>query len=125
MAGCSEPDLDDMRRTLAVARLLLHPSISLQAPPNLEEHYGSYISAGINDWGGISPLTIDYINPERAWPQITSLTAACHGLGYQLQERLTVYPQFLKNPGRYLAGNLSHFIPGLAGNDGLAAQQSL
>ena len=125
MAGCTEPDLDDMRRTLAVARLLLHPSINLQAPPNLEEHYGSYISAGINDWGGISPLTIDYINPERAWPQISSLTDACRGLGYELQERLTVYPPFLKNPERYLAGNLSQFIPGLAGADGLAAQQNI
>mgnify|MGYP005989647993 FL=1 len=73
MANHSEPDLDDMRRTLALARLILDPSISLQAPPNLEERYGSYVSAGINDWGGISPVTQDFINPERAWPQIESL----------------------------------------------------
>jgi len=123
MAGCEEPTLDDMRRTLAVARLILHSSISLQAPPNLEEHYGSYISAGINDWGGISPLTKDFINPERAWPQISSLQAACKGLGYELKERLTVYPQYLKKPERYLAGNLGQFISGLAASDGLAAQQ--
>lgn len=121
MAGCREPDLDDMRRTLAVARLLLHPSISLQAPPNLEERYGHYISAGINDWGGISPLTIDHINPERAWPQSDSLQQACAARGYRLQERLTIYPRYLREPQRYLAGNLPQFVSGMAAADGLAA----
>ena len=125
MAGCQEPDLDDMRRTLAIARLILHPSISLQAPPNLEEHYGSYISAGINDWGGISPVTKDFINPERAWPQISSLQAACQGLGYELNERLTVYPQYLKKPERYLAGNLSQLIGSRAALSGHQPLQSI
>ncbi len=125
MAAHAEPDLDDMRRTLAVARLLLHPSISLQAPPNLEQHYGAYISAGINDWGGISPLTIDHINPERAWPQISSLKQACQGKGYQLRERLTVYPRYLQQSERYLDDSISPFISGMAASNGLAAQQCL
>ena len=125
MADHTEPDLDDMRRTLAVARLLLHPSISLQAPPNLEQHYGAYISAGINDWGGISPLTIDHINPERAWPQISSLQQACQGKGYQLRERLTVYPRYLQQSERYLDDSISPFISGMAASNGLAAQQCL
>ncbi|WP_225673346.1 7,8-didemethyl-8-hydroxy-5-deazariboflavin synthase CofG [Thalassolituus marinus] len=125
MADHTEPDLDDMRRTLAVARLLLHPSISLQAPPNLEQHYGAYVSAGINDWGGISPLTIDHINPERAWPQISSLQQACQGKGYQLRERLTVYPRYLQQSERYLDDSISPFISGMAASNGLAAQQCL
>ncbi|MBY4677015.1 7,8-didemethyl-8-hydroxy-5-deazariboflavin synthase CofG [Marinobacterium arenosum] len=127
MAAHPEPDLDDMRRTLAVARLLLHPTISLQAPPNLAQRYGSYISAGINDWGGISPLTLDHINPERAWPQIDSLGAACQGLGYRLQERLTVYPRYQSEQPqgghRYLAAGIAARLPTLAAGDGLAAHQ--
>lgn len=106
MAGCQEPDLDDMKRTIAVARLILPSEISLQAPPNLEEEYGSYLHAGINDWGGISPLTKDFINPERAWPQISSVAKACEGLGYSLHERLTIYPRYQQAQGKYLTENL-------------------
>lgn len=123
MANHSEPDLDDMRRTLALARLILDPSISLQAPPNLEERYGSYVSAGINDWGGISPVTQDFINPERAWPQIESLADACQGLGYQLKERLTIYPQYLAANQTYLDPALAQRMPQLAAKNGLAAEQ--
>ncbi|MGJ8648178.1 MAG: 7,8-didemethyl-8-hydroxy-5-deazariboflavin synthase CofG [Marinomonas colpomeniae] len=94
MEGCHEPDLDDMKRTIAMARLILPADISIQAPPNLEVEYGSYINAGINDFGGISPLTKDFINPERAWPQISSVAQACEGLGYSLAERLTIYDRF-------------------------------
>ena len=102
MAGCREPTLDDMKRTIAVARLILPDEISIQAPPNLEEEYGSYISAGINDFGGISPLTKDFINPERAWPQISSVAQTCAGLGYSLAERLTIYPRFQRQQHKYL-----------------------
>lgn len=123
MANHPEPDLDDMRRTLALARLILDPSISLQAPPNLEERYGSYVSAGINDWGGISPVTQDFINPERAWPQIDSLADACRGLGYELKERLTVYPQYLDEKQGYLDPALASKMPYLAAQNGLAAEQ--
>jgi len=124
MAGMPEPDLDDMRRTLAVARLILDPSISLQAPPNLEERYGSYLSAGINDWGGISPLTADFINPERAWPQIESIARACKGLGYQLTERLTIYPRYQQQQA-YLEPSIASRLPAMAAANGLAASQCI
>ncbi len=95
-----EPDLDDMCRTLAAARLLLPPEISLQAPPNLAPDPLRYLDAGINDWGGISPLTIDFINPECAWPRIAVLADACAKAGFTLRERLTVYPRHLEEASR-------------------------
>lgn len=123
MADSPEPDLEDMLRTLAVARLMLDPAISLQAPPNLQERYKDYIGSGINDWGGISPLTKDFINPERAWPQIEQLAKATAGCGYQLQERLAVYPDYLKQPNQYLSPQISERLESMARADGLASQQ--
>jgi len=113
MACTQEPDLDEMKRTLAVARLMLPPEISLQAPPNLEAGYGAYISAGLNDWGGISPVTRDFINPERAWPQISSLDTACQGKGFELAERLTIYPRYQNNQQshqHYLSADLQQRV---------------
>ncbi|WP_417537587.1 7,8-didemethyl-8-hydroxy-5-deazariboflavin synthase CofG [Marinomonas sp.] len=113
MADYQEPNLDDMKRTIAVARLILPDDISIQAPPNLEVEYGSYINAGINDWGGISPLTKDFINPERAWPQISSVAQACKGLGYSLAERLTIYDRFQHQNSKYLTPNLTQRVASL------------
>lgn len=118
MAGWMEPSHEDMLRTLAVARLVLDPSISLQAPPNLDDRFEDYIASGINDWGGISPLTIDHINPERAWPELSELARRTAAQGYRLVERLTVYPAFL-NETAPLAAALS----GHAGADGFARSQ--
>jgi len=125
MANHPEPDLDDMLRTLVVARLLLDPSISLQAPPNLQQRYAHYIGAGINDWGGISPLTPDHINPERAWPQISQLQRAGAGCGYQLTERLTVYPAYQNLPNVYFSSRVAGRVESIARSDGLAAIQSV
>jgi len=108
MANAPEPGLEDMLLTLAVARLILDPTISLQAPPNLQEHYKDYIFSGINDWGGVSPLTIDHINPERAWPKIKSLEFKTSECGYRLQERLAIYPQYKNLPEKYLSSEMSH-----------------
>lgn len=94
-----EPDHEDMLRTLAVARLLLPADISLQAPPNLADNALSYLSAGINDWGGISPVTADFINPERAWPLIARLKSEMGEFGYALKPRLTVYEEYADRPG--------------------------
>ncbi len=113
MADLSEPSLDDMKRTIALARLVLPVQISVQAPPNLEEEYSSYISSGINDWGGISPLTKDFVNPERAWPKVDSLERACQSLGYFLNERLTIYSRFQEKESRYLTTNLTHKVADL------------
>lgn len=123
MAQAPEPDLDDMLRTLAVARLILDPSISLQAPPNLQQRYSAYLNSGINDWGGISPLTIDHINPERAWPQIDQLAAATADCDHYLEERLAVYPHYQNLPERYFSAPVAARVDQIARPDGLAAMQ--
>ncbi|WP_205395194.1 7,8-didemethyl-8-hydroxy-5-deazariboflavin synthase CofG [Vibrio tetraodonis] len=124
MADAPEPPKVDMLRTLAAARLILSPSISLQAPPNLEQDYQDYLRAGINDWGGISPLTKDFINPERAWPQIERLAQHCQSTGYELIERLTVYPGH-QSPIETLTDSLVHSrIRSQASVDGFAMIQS-
>ncbi|MEM1286066.1 MAG: 7,8-didemethyl-8-hydroxy-5-deazariboflavin synthase CofG [Pseudomonadota bacterium] len=124
MADHPEPTLDDMLLTLATARLMLDPSISLQAPPNLSERHAAYLDAGINDWGGISPVTIDFINPERRWPQLDDLSDACAAKGLTLQERLTVYPTYLSERG-YMETPVRHRAKSMARADGLARSQAL
>ena len=91
-----EPDLYDHLRTIAVSRLILR-DMNIQAPPNLsDERYPSLLDAGINDWGGISPLTRDYINPEKPWPQIDRLAERTAEAGFELKQRLSVYPEFVR-----------------------------
>jgi 7,8-didemethyl-8-hydroxy-5-deazariboflavin synthase CofG subunit len=119
MAEWSEPTRDDMLRTLAAARIILDPSISLQAPPNLEEEFESYVASGINDWGGISPLTADHINPERAWPALGELSRRTAATGYRLVERLTVYPAHLGGGSEQVEAAIMR----LARADGLAREQ--
>lgn len=119
MAESPEPSRADMLKTLAVARLLLDRSISLQAPPNLQESFEDYIEAGINDWGGVSPVTADHINPERAWPTLTELSRRTAAKGYRLAERLTVYPRHLGA----IAPALVEPLHRLSRPDGLARDQ--
>jgi 7,8-didemethyl-8-hydroxy-5-deazariboflavin synthase CofG subunit len=95
MARVPEPSQGEMLRTVAVARLLM-PRINIQAPPNLNApYYEGLLDAGINDWGGISPLTPDYINPEKPWPHLEQLRLRTESEGLQLRQRLPVYPEFL------------------------------
>jgi FO synthase len=95
MANWPEPDNADMLRTLAVARLLLR-DMNIQAPPNLTENgYERLLRGGINDWGGISPLTPDYINPEAPWPHLADLEQRTRAAGQELRQRLPVYPEFI------------------------------
>ena len=94
MSGHPEPTLEDMLQTIAIARIILSPSISIQAPPNLEKKHIEYVYAGINDWGGISPVTKDFINPQHPWPNINLLETMVTKIGFRLRERLTVYPKF-------------------------------
>jgi FO synthase len=95
MARWPEPGRGDMLRTLAVARLLLR-EMNIQAPPNLSDpHYVDLLDAGINDWGGVSPLTPDFINPEKPWPNLDDLRQRTEAKGFELQQRLPVYPEFI------------------------------
>lgn len=95
MQNWPEPTQADMLRTIAVARLLM-PEVNLQAPPNLSApNYEDLLDAGINDWGGVSPLTPDFINPERPWPHLDELRRRTESKGFVLRQRLPVYPEFL------------------------------
>jgi 7,8-didemethyl-8-hydroxy-5-deazariboflavin synthase CofG subunit len=95
MENCPEPSLGDMLRTVAVARLLM-PRVNIQAPPNLSApYYEDLLDAGINDWGGVSPLTPDFINPEKPWPHLDQLCARTEAKGFKLEARLPIYPEFL------------------------------
>ena len=109
MAGAPEPDPDDHLRTIAVARLLLR-DMNIQAPPNLsDDHYECLLEAGIDDWGGVSPLTPDYINPEKPWPHLEELRRRTSASGQELRQRLPVYPEFVPDiidRGGLLAGRL-------------------
>jgi 7,8-didemethyl-8-hydroxy-5-deazariboflavin synthase CofG subunit len=95
MRNWPEPTRGEMLRTVAVARLLM-PNMNIQAPPNLSApYYGDLLDAGINDWGGISPLTPDFINPEKPWPHVELLRLRTEAKGFQLHQRLPVYSEFL------------------------------
>lgn len=123
MEAHPEPSLEDMLRTLAAARLILPDNISLQAPPNLQRRFGAYLAAGINDWGGISPLTIDHINPDHAWPAIERLRTTTEVEGYSLKERLTVYPRFFQSESGFVVKAIADKLDVLARADGLARDQ--
>src|SRR6267154_1408117 len=108
MAHVPEPSPGEMLRAVAVARLLM-PGVNIQAPPNLNApYYEDLLDAGINDWGGISPLTPDFINPERPWPHLEQLRLRTESKGYRLRQRLPVYPEF---------------VPGLLSKPGLLAEK--
>jgi FO synthase len=95
MQDWPEPSLGEMLRTVAVARLLM-PEVNIQAPPNLSApYYDDLLEAGINDWGGVSPLTPDFINPEKPWPHLEQLRLRTESRGFTLEQRLPVYPEFL------------------------------
>src|SRR5579871_6854125 len=92
MAEAAEPPLEELLWTIAAARILLPESIALQAPPNLTDDFARLLDAGIDDWGGVSPVTIDHVNPEAPWPELELLRAATESRGLELVPRLTVYP---------------------------------
>jgi FO synthase len=120
MAAHPEPSLDDMLRTIALARLILGPHMNIQAPPNLSyDDFPRLLEAGINDWGGISPVTKDFINPEAAWPQIARLQSETESRGFTLRERLAIYPEFVHR-GEFLSSRVRSRIVEVAGPDGFA-----
>jgi len=121
MAHHPEPSMEDMLRTIAIARLILGPHMNLQAPPNLSyADFPRLLEAGINDWGGISPVTKDFINPEAAWPQIAKLRAETEARGFTLRERLALYPEFVMS-GNFLSTRVRERARHLADGEGFAA----
>ncbi|MBI4492392.1 MAG: 7,8-didemethyl-8-hydroxy-5-deazariboflavin synthase CofG [Chloroflexi bacterium] len=123
MRAWSEPSVLDMLRTIAVARLVLGADQNLQAPPNLApDAYQVYLFAGINDWGGVSPVTRDHINPEHAWPMIDELRAVTAEAGFELRERLCLYPEYVAQP-RFVRGRLRGRIEALVDERGMVREE--
>ncbi len=124
MAAASEPTLDALLRAVAVTRLAAGPQVNIQAPPNLSGlEYPALAGAGINDWGGVSPVTVDYVNPEAPWPGLAELAAATAQTGDQLARRLCVYPEYLSSPdaeARWIGPRVLHQVLRAADGEGLA-----
>lgn len=123
MAQAPEPSTEELERTIAAARLIFGGEMNVQSPPNLlAEDYPDLLQAGINDWGGISPVTKDFINPEAAWPQISSLAARSAGAGFVLRERLAIYPEFSSRP-EFVNARLQPHLRKLQAEDGYARER--
>src|SRR5579875_3859931 len=123
MAHSPEPDVAEHLWTIAAARLIFGAEMNIQAPPNLNpDALGAMIAAGINGWGGASPVTPDHVNPEAPWPALTALRAATAAAGKQLVERLAIYPAYARDPGRWLAPALRTPVLRVIDADGLARE---
>ncbi|GAA1278544.1 bifunctional FO biosynthesis protein CofGH [Saccharothrix xinjiangensis] len=122
MRGMPDADLRELAATIAVARLVMPSSTSVQAPPNLVgEEFGLMLRAGVDDWGGVSPVTPDHVNPERPWPRVDALAGHTREAGFELRERLAAYPRYVTAPaGQWIDTRLAGHVAALAGPDGLA-----
>src|ERR1700674_1439555 len=119
MVDVAPPSLDEHLWTIAVARLLFAPEMNIQAPPNLSPGVlPRLIAAGINDWGGVSPVTPDHVNPEAPWPRIAALESATRAAGKRLVERLAIYPAYARAPDRWVDQGLRRALLGLVDGDG-------
>ncbi|MFI1205922.1 bifunctional FO biosynthesis protein CofGH [Streptomyces sp. BHT-5-2] len=127
MRGMPDAELDELVATVAVARHIMGPAACLQAPPNLVDgEYGRLIRAGVDDWGGVSPLTPDHVNPERPWPQIDALAEKSAAEGFRLRERLAVYPEFVRRGEPWLDPRLLPHVTALADPEtGLAREDAV
>ena len=111
---------DELLWSIAVARLVLPADIHLQAPPNLSDDLAPLLAAGIDDWGGVSPVTVDHVNPERPWPALERLQAATEAAGHTLAPRLTIYPEFVRDPDTWLDPALRTPVLVASDSEGLA-----
>ena len=127
MAAALEPDEEEFLATIATTRVVFGPRMHVQAPPNLSEpdQRSRLLDAGIDDWGGVSPLTPDHVNPERPWPALRALADDTADRGLELRERLTIYPEFALRPDPFLAGKMRGPVAALMGEDGLAVAGSM
>ena len=123
MAQAPEPTLDDLLWTIACARLIFGPDMAIQAPPNLSpDTFGTLIRAGINDWGGVSPVTPDHVNPEAPWPHLEQLARETEREGKMLTERLTVYPSYVRQLDTWVAEGLRTAVVQASEADGFARE---
>ena len=127
MQNAPEPTEEEMLQTIALARLILPPEVAVQAPPNLAEEptsgdppYLRYLQAGINDWGGVSPVTPDHVNPERPWPHLDELERATESRGFLLLERTAVYPSYALEVGTWVDEGLAPQIRAAIDSEGFA-----
>ena len=119
MAQHDDAETEEMLWSVAMARMVLGPNVNLQVPPNLSQRdYPIYLQAGINDWGGVSPLTIDYVNPEAPWPQIDDLRSRTEEQGFTLKPRFPVYPEFFLDKPDGVSSPVAQRLCELADEDG-------
>jgi FO synthase len=119
MADVAPPMLEEHLWTIALARLVFEPSMNIQAPPNLTpDALAELVAAGINDWGGVSPVTLDHVNPEAPWPHLDDLAAATRKAGKMLTERLAIYPAYARNAARWVDASLRKPLYDLVDGDG-------
>ena len=119
MADVAPPSLEEHQRTIAIARLLFEPSMNIQAPPNLSpDGLAQLVAAGINDWGGVSPVTIDHVNPEAPWPHLNDLARATRRAGKTLSERLAIYPSYARHAEKWIDADLRKPLFDLVDADG-------
>jgi FO synthase len=119
MRRAAEPTNAFFARVVAVARWILGPQMNLQVPPNLSYDFSVYLEAGVNDWGGVSPLTIDWVNPEAPWPHLDKLRAVTESAGFRLMPRLPVYPEFID--AEWIDPGLLPKVRGAADGEGYAS----
>ena len=115
------PDAEDidMLWTVAVSRIILGSDVNIQVPPNLNsDHYQMYLDAGINDWGGVSPLTIDYVNPEAPWPTLQNLKTKTESEGFDLRPRLPIYPEYFIDNEEYIPKSLKEKVESMTDDEG-------
>ena len=123
MHASAEPSQEEFLAAVATARVVFGPRMNLQAPPNLSDpDYPLLVDAGINDWGGVSPVTIDHVNPEAPWPRLADLEARTRDKGMVLHERLAIYPEYALKPDPWIAGKMQGPVRLLTGPDGLAIE---
>ena len=130
MRRASELSSQETLRTVAEARIILGPQMNIQVPPNLsgssgDSGYLEFLDAGINDWGGISPVTIDYVNPEAPWPHLAQLRRQVEGRNFRLRARFPVYPEYIHRKGNYLPAALRNRLEADADADGFVPQAEL
>ena len=116
---------DEFLETIALARIILPSEIHIQAPPNLSDDFSKFLRVGIEDWGGVSPVTRDFVNPERPWPDLVKLRQVTESEGFELAPRLTIYPEFASNLKEWVSPKLSFPVMELSDSSGYARSDPL